>query len=103
MIVGFALSKDYLLSFALLVLAGVANVTYLMLNQVLLQFATDDRHRGRVLSVLVMIDGLTPFASLLMGALITSFTAPPVVAGFAITAALVVLLVGASSPRLRRM
>ena len=66
----FALSNNYALSFSLLVVAGIANSIYLMFNQVMLQLTVDDEYRGRVLSLYVMVSGLTPFSALAMGALI---------------------------------
>jgi MFS family permease len=99
----FALSNVYALSFALLVVAGIANSTYLMFNQVMVQLAVDDEYRGRVLSLYVMVSGITPFAALLMGALIDVFGAQVTVACFTGTAAAIVAAIGISSRRLREI
>ncbi|HEY8172565.1 MAG TPA: MFS transporter [Dehalococcoidia bacterium] len=99
----FALSNVYALSFAFLVLAGVANSTYLMFNQVMIQLTVDDEYRGRVLSLYVMVSGITPFSALLMGALIDVFGAQVTVAAFTGLATAIVLLIGLTSKRLREI
>ena len=87
----------------MLVVAGIANSTYLMLNQVMLQLTVDDEYRGRVLSLYVMVNGITPFSALLMGALIDAFNAQVVVACFAGIAVALVAILGLTSRRLRSM
>ena len=99
----FALSNLYALSFALLVLAGVANSVYLMFNQVMVQLIVDDEYRGRVLALYVMVSGTTPFSALLMGALIDIFGAQVTVACFTGFAAAIVLAIGVTSQRLREI
>jgi len=103
LVTAFAVSDVYALSFALLVLAGVANSTYLMFNQVMVQLIVDDEYRGRVLSLYVMVSGVTPFSALLMGALIDAFGARVTVASFTGLAAAIVLLIGLTSRRLREI
>ncbi len=99
----FALSTNFALSFALLVVAGIANSIYLMFNQVMLQLTVDDEYRGRVLSLYVMVSGITPFSALLMGALIGVFGAQVTVAVFVGLAATIVLFIGIFSRRLREI
>jgi MFS family permease len=99
----FALSTNFALSFALLVVAGIANSIYLMFNQVMLQLTVDDEYRGRVLSLYVMVSGFTPFSALVMGALIDVFGAQATVAAFTGLAAAVVLIIGIFSRRLREI
>ncbi len=99
----FALSNVYLLSFGLLVVAGVANSVYLMFNQVMIQLIVDDDYRGRVLSLYVMVSGITPFAAFLMGALIAVFGPQITVACFTGLAATIVLVIAVTSRRLREI
>ena len=99
----FALSTNFALSFALLVVAGIANSIYLMFNQVMLQLTVDDEYRGRVLSLYVMVSGITPFSALLMGGLIGVFGAQVTVAVFVGIAATIVLFIGIFSRRLREI
>lgn len=97
----FAISEHYALSFALLVVAGIANSIYLMFNQVMVQLIVDDEYRGRVMSLYVMVFGVTPFSALLMGALIDLFGAQLTVACFTGLSAAIVLVIGLTSRRLR--
>jgi MFS family permease len=99
----FALSNIYALSFGLLVVAGIANSVYLMFNQVMIQLVVDDDYRGRVLSLYVMVSGITPFAAFLMGALITVFGPQITVACFTGVAASIALVIGITSRRLREI
>ena len=99
----FALSTVYALSFTLLVVAGIANSVYLMFNQVMIQLIVDDEYRGRVLSLYVMVGSITPFSAFLMGALIDVFGPQVTVASFTGVAALIVLLIGIGSRRLRQI
>lgn len=99
----FALSENYALSFALLVVAGVVNSIYLMFNQVMVQLIVSDEYRGRVMSLYVMVFGITPFSALLMGVLIELFGARVTVAVFTGLASCIVLVIGLTSSRLRQM
>lgn len=103
LVTAFALSSVYALSFALLVVAGIANSIYLMFNQVMVQLTVDDEYRGRVLSLYVMVSGITPFSALLMGALIDAFGAQVTVACFTGLATAIVLGIGIFSQRLREI
>jgi MFS family permease len=103
LVTAFALSNLYALSFALLVVAGIANSIYLMFNQVMVQLIVHDEYRGRVLSLYVMTSGITPFSALLMGALINVFGAQITVACFTGLASAIVLVIGITSKRLRQI
>jgi len=103
LVTAFALSNNYALSFTFLVVAGIANSVYLMFNQVMVQLIVDDEYRGRVLSLYVMVSGVTPFSALLMGALIDQFGAQATVAGFTGLATAIVLAIGLTSRRLREI
>jgi MFS family permease len=103
LVTAFALSHNYTLSFTFLVVAGIANSVYLMFNQVMIQLIVDDEYRGRVLSLYVMVSGVTPFSALAMGALIDLFGAQATVAGFTGLATAIVLAIGLTSRRLREI
>lgn len=102
-VTAFALSNVYALSFTFLVIAGIANSTYLMFNQVMIQLTVDDAYRGRVLSLYVMVGGLQPFSALVMGALIDVFGPQATVACYTGLAAAIVLAIGITSRRLRQI
>jgi len=103
LVTAFALSDMFVLSFALLVVAGIANSIYLMFNQVMVQLVVDDEYRGRVMSLYVMANGVTPFSALLMGVLIDLFGPQVTVACFTGLAASIVLAIGITSKRLREI
>jgi MFS family permease len=103
LVTAFALSTNYALSFTFLVVAGIANSIYLMFNQVMVQLIVDDDYRGRVLSLYVMVSGITPFSALLMGYLIDTFGAQATVASFTGLATAIVLVIGITSKRLREI
>lgn len=103
MVAAFALSPLFGLAFGCLVVAGIANAIQNTLNASLVQFSVSDEYRGRVSALYFMTGGLTPFGSLAMGGLIAAFGAPTAVAGFGIIATVLVIGLGALSPRLRAM
>ncbi len=103
MIAAFAVSGMFVLAFACLVLAGVANAIQNTLNAALVQFNVTDEYRGRVSALYFMTHGLQPFGSLAMGAMIAVWGAPPAVFSFSVLATLAVLVLGALSPRLRTL
>jgi MFS family permease len=102
-VTAFAISNVYALSFTFLVIAGIANSTYLMFNQVMIQLTVDDEYRGRVLSLYVMVGGLQPFSALVMGALIDIFGPQMTVACYTGLASAIVLAIGITSRRLRQI
>ncbi len=103
MIAAFALCGMFLLAFACLVAAGVANAIQNTLNAALVQFNTTDEYRGRVSALYFMTHGLQPFGSLAMGGIIAGWGAQPAVFSFALLGTLSVLALGACSPRLRNL
>ncbi len=103
MVAAFACSPWFLLAFACLVAAGVANSVQNTLNNTLIQLAVSDDYRGRVSALYFMTGGLTPFGSLAMGTAIAALGPQPAVATFALTAAAVIGALSAASPRLRRV
>lgn len=65
----FAQSQSFLLSLALLVLVGGFQMTYMTMNQTLLQVTTPDEFRGRVMGIYMLNQGLLPLGSLFAGTL----------------------------------
>lgn len=102
-VAAFAVSHQFALAFGFLVLAGVANSIYNTYNQTLLQLNVSNEYRGRVLSLYLTLSAVTPIGSLVMGVMIDRWGAPVVVAAWALTAALVMMLVTARSKRARAM
>ncbi|HET9529762.1 MAG TPA: MFS transporter [Blastocatellia bacterium] len=81
MLVLFSLSRSLVLSSLLLVPVGFTLMLQMAASNTLLQSMVDDRLRGRVMSFYSMsLMGMSPFGSLLAGALAARFGAPAAVA-----------------------
>lgn len=95
----FAMSTDYLLSCALLVLVGVFVTAFSSTTQTLLQHETEDRMRGRVVSMYTTtVIGFQPLGALDLGWAVDRLGAPAAIPA----AALVVLVVAALlAPRVK--
>jgi len=103
MVALFALSTVFLLSFAILVVAGIGWSMMVTLNQTLLQMNVEDAFRGRVLSLYTMAGGLTPFGNLTMGLSAEQFGVQASVAAFALTGFVLAGALGIAAPRVRRL
>lgn len=64
------------LSLALLVLMGICQMSYMAMNQTLLQLTTPDEFRGRVMGLYMINQGLLPLGSLMAGAMADFWSAP---------------------------
>ena len=73
------------------------------LGGTLLQYYVEDEYRGRVMSIYVMEFGLSSLGTFFAGILAEFMGVQMAVGGFAILLALVVILVGIFSPRLRNL
>lgn len=103
MVAVFALSTVFVLSFAILVLAGIGWSMMVTLNQTLLQINVEDAFRGRVLALYTMAGGLTPFGNLAMGASADYFGVQGAVFVFAVTGFSLAAILGLGSARVRRL
>ncbi|MCC6444258.1 MAG: MFS transporter [Armatimonadetes bacterium] len=73
----FSLSRNFHLSLAFLVLLGASWVTYMTTMNTLIQTLSQDRLRGRVISVYMMVfGGMTPLANLQAGAVARALGVP---------------------------
>jgi MFS family permease len=97
----FAMSTWLPLSTGIMGLLGGAQAIYLASNNTLVQVATPDELRGRVMSVYMMTWGLMPLGSLPQGVLADWLGAPVVAGGTGLLAGLVVILVAIRSPKIR--
>jgi MFS family permease len=104
MILCFSFSRDYLLSFAILIVGGTGFIVFSTFNQTLVQLNVDDDYRGRVLSLFMMSQGLNPFGSLAMGFVASQFLGPPgAIAAFCLVALVLGALSGATSREIRAL
>lgn len=104
MILSFSFSRDYFLSFSLLIMGGMGFVVFTTFNQTLLQLNVEDEYRGRVLSLYTMAQGLNPFGSLAMGFMASQFLGTPhAIAAFCLLALVLAALTGVASKEIRRL
>jgi predicted MFS family arabinose efflux permease len=99
----FALSRNFLLVLAALVVVGAAGNSCMVANQTLIQANCVDRFRGRVLSMYMMTWGLTPLGTIPAGALADRFGVPVVVAVQGVVTILAFAAIWAFRPALRQM
>ena len=99
----FAASTWLPLSIGIMGLIGTAQAIYLASNNTLVQVATPDELRGRVMSVYMMSWGLMPLGSLPQGVLADWLGAPAVAAGTGLLACCVVILFAIRAPAIRRL
>ena len=99
----FAMMKHLWLAVAVLAVAGIFHSIYSAFNAALMQMKAAPEYRSRVVSLQTMTWGLTPFAGLMMGAMIDSWGAPNVVLAWMAVAAGLTLLLTMTSRELRRI
>jgi len=103
LLTAFAASSWLPLSIGIMGLLGVAQAIYLASNNTLVQLATPDELRGRVMSVYMMTWGLMPLGSLPQGVLADWLGAPVVAGATGLVACLVVILFAIRAPKIRRL
>ena len=99
----FAASTWMPLSTAIMGLLGAAQAIYLASNTTLVQLATPDELRGRVMSVFMMTFGLMSLGALPQGFLTDWFGAQAVVSATGFLAFLVVIVFAVRAPAIRRL
>ncbi len=102
-IAAFTLSRNLWLAVGILAFAGVFHSIYSAFNASLMQMKAAPEYRSRVVSLQTMTWGLTPFAGLLMGAMIDRWGAPHVVGSWMVAAAVLTGLLIIGSKELRRI
>jgi MFS family permease len=103
LLAAFAASTWLPLSIGIMALIGLAQAIYLASNNTLVQVATPDELRGRVMSVYMMSWGLMPLGSLPQGMMADWLGAPIVAAGTGLLACCVVILFAVRAPAIRRL
>ena len=99
----FTLSRNLLLSVAILSVAGVFHSVYSTLNASLMQLKAEPEFRSRVMSLQTMTWGVTPFSALIMGRMIDAWSAPPVVGIWMAIGAVITLVVTIFAREMRRV
>ena len=102
-ICAFTVARDVWVGVAVLCLAGVFHSMYSAMQASLMQLRAAVEYRGQVMSLQTMMWGTTPFAGLLMGRMIDTWSAPPVVFWWVAVAAALTTVVAVASREVRRM
>ncbi len=92
-LVVFSQSRSFVLSLIILLFLGGFQMTYMALNQTLLQITATDEFKGRVMGIFMLNQGLMPLGSLLAGIMAQVWTAP--VAVMLMGSSVLVLIVAA--------
>ena len=99
----FTLMRHLWLAVGMLAVAGIFHSVYSAFNASLMQMKAAPEYRSRVVALQTMTWGLTPFAGLVMGAMIDQWGAPHVVGAWMVIAAALTLVITLGSRELRRI
>ena len=103
-IIGFTFSRSFVLSGALLMLAGYSMILMVATINALLQHLSNDAMRGRVMSIYsTAFLGLPPIGSLIAGSLARVIRAPHAIAGMVAVAFVGAIVVYGSREALRKL
>ncbi|MBF8266910.1 MAG: hypothetical protein HW388_418 [Dehalococcoidia bacterium] len=100
---GFSFSSAWSLSLAMIVVIGLGQTVRMTLSNTLLQYYTDDEHRGRVMSVYMMEFGLTSFMAFFAAVMTDYIGVQWAVGGLAILLVILCVLALAFMPRMRKL
>lgn len=103
LVIGVSLSRALPLTLLLLACTSFAGSIGGTLNSTILVTTAPDALRGRVMSVNVLVFGLSPFGNLLLGALADRFSVPTALALSGLALIAVTALTAAARPRLRAL
>jgi MFS family permease len=103
-IISFALSHNFLLSMALLLVTGLGMIMQMTASNTIIQTIVEDDKRGRVMSFYAMaFIGTAPFGSLLAGALASEIGAPYTLVLGGIACILGAIVFARKLPELRKL
>lgn len=97
----FSQSSVYPLSWAMLLIAGIGQACFGIMQSSIILLTASDEMRGQTMGVLVLAIGSDPVGKLLTGGMAESFGAPMAVGIQAGIAALLLVVIGVSLPGLR--
>jgi len=102
-LVGFAFSKSWYFSLAIITFVGLGQTGRMTLANALLQTYSEEQYLGRVMSIYMMEFGLTSFSAFFAGVLADGVGVQWSIGGLAAAMVIFVVLVYAFSPRMRRL
>ncbi len=102
-LMGFAFSRWWFLSLALIIFIGLGQTGRMSLSNSLLQYYTPDEYRGRVLSIYLMEFGLASFGTFVAGLLSEALGVQWAIGGFAAVLVFLSILALTFVSRLRKL
>lgn len=102
-IAALSLSRDIAVALPTLAVIGLAGSLTVTLNNTVIALRAPADLRGRVMSVNVVVFGLSPAGSLLLGALADAYSVPVALAATGTAVLLIALLAAATRPSLRAL
>jgi MFS family permease len=102
-LVGFALSKSWYLSLALIVFVGMGSTVQNALGNSLVQYYTDAAYRGRIMSFFMMSFGVGSLGTVFAGMIAEVIGTPITVAAMAVMLVIVCFGMMLMTPRVRKL
>jgi len=99
----FAVSRSWILSLGIMFVMGLGQAVRMTIGNILAQHYTEDRYRGRVMSVYTMEFGFTSLGMFAAGFLADVFQPQWVLAGFAAALIVIIVFVLVFVPQLRKL
>lgn len=102
-LVAFAVTAWLPLALFFLVMLGLSSITFMAVNNTLLQTIVPNEVRGRVMGIYSLDMGLVPFGSLLAGGIASIYGAPAALAFMGAALAIFVVIMAIMVPALRKL
>jgi len=102
-LIGFAVSKNWPFSLMLMALVGIGSTVTMTLSNALIQFYSDDSHRGRVMSLFIMQWGMANFANFASGVVAQEYGVQWAVSVFALPLVFLPVVALVLLPSLRKL
>jgi len=102
-LVGFAISKSWPFSLVLMIFTGIGSTIAMTLCNTLIQYHSDDSHRGRVMSLFIIQFGVSSFGNMGSGLIAQEYGVQWAVALFAIPLVFLPIVAFLSLPQLRKI
>lgn len=102
-VVIFSQSKWLPLSLVILLMQGAGNIGYRSVNNTMIQAVVPDHLRGRVASIYMLNQSLSPFGSLIAGAMASALGAPAALTVMGASMVVLALAAGIRMPYMRRL
>ena len=101
-LIAFAATTDLLWALVTLVGIGACQMAFMANNNTILQMTVPNELRGRVMSLYMLVQGITPAGALFAGAMTAAFGAPTTVMVMGVLCSVLGLLAGWRTPLLRQ-